>query len=305
MTSLLAAFSRDLARLVAEVMPAVVAVSGRRDGDLYVGSGFLIDRDGHVVTNAHVVEGLKTPISAFVHGGQNHPAALLGVDVLTDLALLRLERPPRASLRLRRSPAALGEICLALGNPCGRYPESVSLGIISGVARTVWQEIGRPIYGSLQTDCATNLGNSGGPLVDAKGQVLGVSVRKDFEAEGVGFAIPADTVADVVAQLKAVGEVRRASLGIRVRRFTPAGGRPSRRGVEVVGVTEKQHDLRVGDLILGVDETPVGDVADLVRLLTGSRVGHLMKLDILRGGKRRVVAVRPQELKAALPGVRS
>ncbi|MGE5359986.1 MAG: S1C family serine protease, partial [Bacteroidales bacterium] len=131
----LAAFSRELSEVVSTAMRAVVALSGHSGEYICTGSGFVIDRAGHVVTNAHVVEGVRSPIDALLHGGRRHPAALIGVDPLTDLALLRLEEPSRHHLTLRRSPATLGEMCLALGNPCGRYPETVTLGIVSGVAR--------------------------------------------------------------------------------------------------------------------------------------------------------------------------
>ncbi len=294
----LAHFSRDLAAVVGTAMPAVVALTGRSGEYMCSGSGFVIDSRGHVVTNAHVVEGLTTPIEAMLHGGGCQPAALVGVDPLTDLALLRLETPSRHHLALRKRPAALGEMCLALGNPFGRYPESASLGIVSGVARTVYQEIGRPIYGSLQMDCAISPGNSGGPVIDVEGWVIGVSVRKDQQADNVGFAIPAETVRDVVAELLTSGEVKRASLGISVKKGTASVDGREIAGVEVVEVAPAHtRSFQRGDVIVRIGKTPVANVTDIMRVLTGDRIGHALSVVLVRRGERRTIVVRPHELR--------
>ncbi len=294
----IAQISRDLSAVVRSVMPAVVALTGESEKYICSGSGFVIDTRGHVVTNAHVVEGLRPPIQARLHDGSPQPAALVGVDTLTDLALLRLEQPRRAHLHLRRRRAALGEMCVAVGNPCGRYPETASLGIVSGVARTVYQEIGRPIYGSLQMDCAISPGNSGGPLIDVKGQVIGVSVRKDQQADNVGLAIPADTVREVVAQLMAKGEVKRASLGVSVKRGAASVNGRQIQGVEVVEIPPgRKRGFKRGDLIVRVGSTRVKDVTDVVRALTGHLIGKPTRVELVRGGERRTIVVRPQELR--------
>ncbi|MGE5360791.1 MAG: S1C family serine protease, partial [Bacteroidales bacterium] len=188
-------------------------------------------------------------------------------------------------------------MCLALGNPCGRYPETVTLGIVSGVARTVYQEIGRPIYGSLQTDCAISPGNSGGPLIDVEGQVVGVNVRKDQQADNVGFSIPADTVREVVTQLMATGEVKRASLGVSVRNGTAAVDGREVPGVQVVEVPGTHARLfKAGDLIVRIARTPVADVTDVMRLLTGDRIGKSLRVEIVRRGRRHTLIIRPREL---------
>jgi serine protease Do len=296
--ALIAQFSRDLATVVRSVLPAVVALSGTSGDYVCSGSGFIIDRAGHIVTNAHVVEDLRSPVDATLHGGAQQPASIVGKDPLTDLALLRLERAPRHHLTLRRKPAACGEMCLALGNPLGRYPESVTLGIVSGVARTVYQEIGRPIYGSIQTDCAVSAGNSGGPLVDVQGRVIGVSVRKDRQADNVGFAIPAETVREVVAELMASGRVRRASLGVTVRKGSVSIGGRTVEGVEVVDApSTRSPGFRRGDLIVRIARTKVKDVTDVVRMLGGDRIGQSTTVELVRHGKRRTLVVRPRELR--------
>jgi serine protease Do len=294
----LAQVSRDLSAVVRAVMPAVVALTGESERYICSGSGFVVDTRGHVVTNAHVVEGLHPPVQAMLHDGSPQPAALVGVDALTDLALLRLEQPRRHHLHLRRRPAALGEMCVALGNPCGRYPETASLGIVSGVARTVYQEIGRPIYGSLQMDCAISPGNSGGPLIDVRGEVIGVSVRKDQQADNVGLAIPADTVRDVIAELMAKGEVKRASLGVSVKKGTVSIAGRQVEGVEVVEIAALQsRGFKRGDLIVRIGHTPVKDVTDVVRALTGSLIGKATPVHLVRHGERRTIVVRPRELR--------
>jgi S1-C subfamily serine protease len=298
--SLLSSFSDELAGLVGRIGPGVVALSGKAGQGAYysTGSAFCIDTHGHVVTNAHVIEDVSGPIEAALPGGTKTTASVIGVDPLTDLALLRLEHKAAAFLRFRRDRARLGEICLALGNPLGRFPESVSLGIVSGLSRTVWQEVGRPIYGSIQTDCAVNHGNSGGPLVDVRGEVLGVNNRKVEGADNVGFAIPADTVLWVVGQLLERGEVRRASLGVRVRKVVATTGNRRLRGLEVVEVPGAQaKGLRPGDLIIGVAGTIVREIADILPLLTAERIGKPLALEIVRGGQRREVVVRPKEFR--------
>ena len=294
--SLLASFSAELAGLVGRIGPGVVALSGKAGAYYSSGSGFAIDKQGHVVTNAHVIEDVTGPIEAALPGGGKTQASVIGVDPLTDLALLRLEQKPAAFLKFRAERARLGEVCLALGNPLGRFPESVSLGIVSGLSRTVWQEVGRPIYGSIQTDCAVNHGNSGGPLVDVAGLVLGVNNRKVEDADNVGFAIPADTVLWVVGQLLARGEVRRASLGVRVRKVEQTVGSRRVRALEVVEVPGAQaRGLKPGDLIVGVAGTAVREIADILPLLTAERIGKPLALEIVRGRERREVIVRPRE----------
>lgn len=295
---LLARFSGELSAIINDAMRGVVALSGVAGEYQCSGSGFIIDSAGHVVTNAHVVENMRPPIEALAHGGSRHPAALIGVDPLTDLALLRLEKPPRHHLEIRRAHVALGEMCMALGNPYGRYPETVSLGIVSGVARTVYQEIGRPIYGSLQMDCAVSPGNSGGPLIDVQGAVIGVTVRKDQQADNVGFAIPADTVREVVAELMASGEVKRASLGVSVKKGTASLDGHELHGVEVVEVPSvRSSSFKPGDLIIRIARTPVRDVTDVVRLLTADRIGKALAVQVVRRGRRFTLTIKPSELR--------
>jgi S1-C subfamily serine protease len=288
-----------LSALVEGVTPGIVGLSGHGDEFSACGSGFVIDRAGHVVTNLHVVRALHSPVDALLHGGIRQRAAIVGDDALTDLALLRLEGRSPAPLRLRRVPARLGEICLALGSPFGEYPESVALGVVSGVARTIEQEASRPIYHALQTDCAINPGNSGGPLIDARGEVIGVSNCLDSRAMGIGFAIPVETVRAVTAELIAVGKVVRASLGVSVIKRAMALRGRTVQGMEVLRVArEARGGLEPGDLIVRIEGRAVREPNDIHTLLTRDRIGKPIRVDVLRDGHRRRLSVRPHVLEA-------
>src|SRR5512133_279341 len=201
----LADFSASLARLAASAMRGVVTIFGRTAEGEVAGSGFLIDGHGRIVTNYHVLEGVEAPLDVVLHGDIARTATILGTDPWTDLALLQVERSTRAHLHLRPTPARLGELCLALGSPLGVYSESASIGVLSGLARTIPQEVGRPIFRAIQTDCAINPGNSGGPLIDARGLVLGANNCADARAANIGFAVPAETIETVVTELKRSG----------------------------------------------------------------------------------------------------
>jgi len=294
----LAELSDELAALVERTVQSIVALTGRGRDFSASGSGFVIDQEGHVVTNAHVVEELRSPLDAVLHGFGRQKAAVVGRDPICDLALLRLEQPPPTWLALRREPARLGELCFGLGSPLGLYPESASLGVVSGLARTVPQKRRRPIFHAIQTDVAINPGNSGGPLVDARGEVLGVNQCIDARAASIGFAIPASTVRFVVDELKAFGKVERAALGVTVvRRPAVLDGGPLV-GLAVTRVGEQAaRELEVDDLILAVDGHPVSDTGDLYAVLTKELIDRPTNVEVLRDGARCQLSVRPARLK--------
>jgi S1-C subfamily serine protease len=296
----LADLSDELALLVERTVTSVVALSGRGADFSASGSGFVIDDEGHAVTNAHVVEGFTGPIDTVLHGSERQRATVIGADPVCDLALLRLERPPGHHLALREEPARLGELCFGLGSPLGLYPESIALGVVSGVARTVPQQRGRrPIFKAIQTDVAINPGNSGGPLLDAAGEVLGVNQCIDTRASGIGFAIPAATVRSVVGELKTFGSVERAALGVTVvRRTAETGGQPvAGLAVTRVADTAGARSLAVGDVIVGVDGHRVSDTGDLYAVLTRDLVDRPTDVEVVRDGTRRTVSVRPTRLR--------
>lgn len=294
----LADLSDDLAALVAAVVPATVSLSGKglEPGGDASGSGFVVDADGHVVTNHHVIEGLRTPLTATLPGRRRLAAQVVGFDKVTDLAVLRLSEPNGAHLPLREAPARLGELCVAIGSPFGAYPESVSLGVVSGLARTIPQAGTRAIERALQTDAAINPGNSGGPLVDARGEVLGVNQCSDVRGAGLAFAIPADTTRHVVAELLAEGEVRRAALGIGVslKQVSLDGVPVARLAVTRTKPEGPAHGhLEPGDVILTINGEVVDERADLFDHLGGDTIGRPVAIEVLRADARTTVEVTP------------
>jgi serine protease Do len=295
----LAAFSDELAELVGRVVPSIVALSIRGADFSGSGSGFLVDDRGHVITNAHVVEGFTQPIDVVVHGGERTQADVVGVDTICDIAMLVLrDRPEVSALELRAHPARLGELCFGLGSPLGVYPESVSIGVVSGVGRTIRRKGMRPIYQAIQTDVAISPGNSGGPLVDTRGHVLGVNQCVDARGAGISFAIPAATARAIALELEESGRVERATLGVTVVRRTASVEDKVRAGLAVtrIGDEASAGGLELDDLLIEVDGQPVSDAGDLFALMTKDRIGQTMEVTVVRNGKAVSVIVQPGRL---------
>jgi S1-C subfamily serine protease len=291
--------SAELTALTDRVLRATVAITGPTPEGASSGSGFFLDTRGHILTNQHVVDGMTPPIKVMLHGGQTALAGIVGADRIADLAVLKLDVPWRHALKIRRAPARAGELCLAFGNPLGRYPESVTIGIVSGLARTAVAGPGRPHYHLLQTDCDVQEGNSGGPLVDPDGRVIGVTMLLDRDSPHIGLAVPGEILLTIVPELMAHGRVARATLGVSVaRRSRDLRGRAVS-GLEVVGLTrERGQRLEVGDFIIKVAGAPVPDPPTLFAVLGRDRIGRPTSRDIVRGGRRQVITVRPWRLEA-------
>ena len=295
---LLARFSRDIADLTGRVLRATVAVSGSTSDGGSSGSGFFLDTRGHIVTNHHVISDVQPPIAITLHGGAKALAGVVGVDKIADIAVLTLDGKWPHALALRRSRVRTGEMCLAVGNPLGRYPESVTIGVVSGLARTASAGPGRPHYDLLQTDCDIHEGNSGGPLVDVQGRVIGITTLLDTESPYIGLAIPADTVRTVVPQLLAAGRIDRATLGVSVakRSVVVAGNQVA--GLEVVRLLRQRGQaLKSGDLILSLARQPVPDPPSLFALLGSDRIGRATTVEVIRGGRRLSLTVTPWRLE--------
>jgi serine protease Do len=218
--------------------------------------------------------------------------------VISDLAVLKLDGIWDHTLPLRTSRARAGELCLAAGNPLGRYPETVTIGVVSGLARTAVAGPGRPHYHLLQTDCGIHEGNSGGPLVDVRGRVIGVTTLIDAESGDIGLAIPVETVKEVIPDLMKHGCVLRATVGVSIKgRIREVEG-VTTRGLEVVRLTQERGQLlKVGDFILQVGGIPVPDPPALFGVLTGERIGRPTVVELMRQGKRRSVTVKPWSLQ--------
>jgi S1-C subfamily serine protease len=295
---LLSRFSRETADLTGRVLRATVAVSGATSDGGSSGSGFFLDTRGHIVTNHHVISEVQPPITITLHGGAKALAGVVGVDRIADIAVLTLDGKWPHALTLRRSRVRTGELCLAVGNPLGRYPESVTIGVVSGLARTASAGPGRPHYDLLQTDCDIHEGNSGGPLVDVAGRVIGITTLLDSESPYIGLAIPADTVRAVVPQLLGGGRVERATLGVSVaKRSLVVAGREVA-GLEVVRLLRQRgQSLKAGDFIVSLAGQPVPDPPSLFALLGGDRIGRATPASVLRNGRRLSLTVTPWRLE--------
>ncbi|MBI5067179.1 MAG: trypsin-like peptidase domain-containing protein [Deltaproteobacteria bacterium] len=291
--SALADLSRDLSRLVAGAAPSVVGVELARGQ----GSGLALAPDGYVLTNAHVARA-RGPVRLRLAGGEVVEAERVGADARTDLAVLRARRGDLPPLPLDEArQLAVGEIVVAIGNPLG-FERSVSLGLVSALHRNLPTRDGL-IDGLIQTDAAVNPGNSGGPLLDAEGRVVGVTTAMLPWAHGMAFAIPARTAGWVAAVLMRDGEVHRPFLGIQVRaeELPPEVARRARqpRGLRVVGVeagsAAAAAGLAAGDLLLRAEGAAVAALDDLSRALV--LTPREVALGVWRGGALRTVAVRP------------
>jgi S1-C subfamily serine protease len=292
--SALAELSRDLARRVAEAAPSVVGVELRRGQ----GSGLVLAPDGYVLTNAHVAAG-RGELALRLPGGQTAPGERVGADPRTDLAVIRASRGALRALPLDESRRLeVGEIVLAIGNPLG-FERSVSLGVVSALHRNLPTREG-VIDGLIQTDAAVNPGNSGGPLLDAEGRVVGVTTAMLPWAHGMAFAVPARTAGWVAAVLMREGRVRRPFLGIQVRGeelpedLARAAHQP--RALRVLGVEPGEPaaaaGVRAGDLVVSANGAPVVGLDDLSRAMVLAAPRELA-LGLLRDGSPRILSVRP------------
>jgi S1-C subfamily serine protease len=292
--SALADLSRDLARLVAQAAPSVVGVElGRGQG-----SGLVLAPDGYVLTNAHVAAG-RGELALRLPGGETAPGERVGADPRTDLAVIRAARGDLRALPLDESRRLeVGEIVLAIGNPLG-FERSVSLGVVSALHRNLPTRDG-VIDGLIQTDAAVNPGNSGGPLLDAEGRVVGVTTAMLPWAHGMAFAVPARTAGWVAAVLMREGRVRRPFLGIQVRgEELPDGlARAARqpRALRVLGVEPgapaDAAGVRAGDLVVSANGAAVVGLDDLARAMVLA-APRQVELGVLRDGAPRTVAVHP------------
>ncbi len=308
---LLDAYSRAVVGVVDKVGPAVISIGVRkrtrspRYGQEGAGSGVIIAPDGFVLTNHHVVEGAED-IQVRLTDGRSFSAHLVGSDPATDLAVVRAEASNLPTAELGDSDSLrVGQLVIAIGNPLG-FQSTVSTGVISALGRALRSQSGRLIENVIQTDVPLNPGNSGGPLVDSRGRVIGINTAMIFMAQGISFAVPVNTVKWVVGELVTRGKVRRAYLGI-AGQVRPIGRRIQRHlelqaatAVEVVSAEEEgpahRAGLRDGDLLVGVNGKSVASVDDIHRLLTGWTGGSPLSLTILRNGERLQVQVIPGEM---------
>lgn len=298
----LQAFSSDLADLVAAAAPSVVGVEHRRGQ----GSGVVLAQDGFVLTNAHVAAG-GGPLRVRLPGARVVPGELVGADERTDLAVVRAAAADLPPLALAERRLRVGEVVVAIGNPLG-FERSISLGVVSALHRNLGGPRGEVLEGLVQTDAAVNPGNSGGPLLDARGAVVGVTTAMLPYARGIGFAVPATTASWVASTLIHEGAVRRPFLGVAARGedLEPAAARAlgRTRAVRILEVQEGSPaaaaGLRIGDLVVGAAGAPVETLDDVVRVMVLGHPAELV-LEVTRAGGPRLLRIRPRppEVRAA------
>ena len=302
--NVLDAYSRAVISVVQNIGPAVISVVGPRGDERGgVGSGFLLTPDGFALTNSHVVHG-RRQLMAVTPEGDSLDAALIGDDPATDLALLRLAAHdlPRAELGDSES-LQVGQLVIAMGNPLG-FQSTVSTGVVSAVARAMRSEGGRLIENIIQHTAPLNPGNSGGPLLDSRGGVVGINTAIVAMAQGLGFAIPAKTAQWVVSELIAHGRVRRLSLGISAtvthlpRRLIRELDLLGDRAVEIVETTPggaaQAAGLRSGDLIVAVNGRLISGVDDLHQILSGFPVVRQLAVTVVRAERLLEVPLEPR-----------
>jgi S1-C subfamily serine protease len=286
------------------------------------GSGFVIDTDGHMVTNNHVVDGAETVTVSFGDSGVNYDAEVVGTDPSTDLALLKVDAPSDILSPLQigdSDKAKVGDPVVAIGNPFG-LDRTVTTGIVSALQREIQSTTAYSISDVIQTDAAINPGNSGGPLLNADGEVIGVNSQiatggSGNGSVGIGFAIPSNTVTDVVKQLKETGEVKHAFLGISgvaldsqliealnlnvdggVLIQTVTDGGPAAEAGLVGGKTpvtvEGARVLTGGDVITAINDDKNPSMEEVAAVVNESAVGDTVKLTIEREGQSKTVVVK-------------
>jgi len=303
------AYSEAVSSVVETVGPAVVRVDSRSGDDKAarggVGSGVIISPDGLVLTNAHVVGG-ATDVHLTDTEGRIGKARLLGIDPDTDLALLRtdVERnhayaPLGDSKTLRR-----GQLAIAIGNPLG-FDSTVTAGVISALGRSLRAQTGRMIEDVIQTDAALNPGNSGGPLVSSRGEVIGINTAVIMGAQGICFAVASNTANHVLSEIVLHGRVRRAYIGVAAqtapvpRRSAVAYRLDNPFGAVLESVEAGSPAAVAGlmsyDLVVRLDGEPVTGVGDLIHLLDRDRIGKPVRIEALRRGRLRDVTVVPTE----------
>ena len=270
------------------------------------GSGFIISSDGFIVTNHHVIE-QATSIKAALADGRVVTAELKGADPSTDIAVLKIYETNLKALSFADSAQLqAGQIAIAIGNPLG-LQHTVTTGVVSALGRTLRASNGRLIDDIIQTDAALNPGNSGGPLVNSLGQVIGVNTAMIPTAHGICFAVSSNLAAYVAGKLIIHGKVKRAWLGIAgqsvnlTERMRAANKLSNHTGVYVFEIVADgpvyNNELRNGDIIVGFGEKAVTSVDDLHQQLNEQVIGQRTSLQVLRGGHKLTLTVIPGQMK--------
>jgi len=300
-------------RAVERIAPSVIKIDvtlparGRQPERSGSGSGFVFTPDGFALTNSHVVRGASR-VGVSLADGRRVAASIAGDDAHTDLAVIRVDAPNLVPALLGDSQTIRpGQIAIAIGNPYG-FQATVTAGVISALGRSLPSRSGRLIEDVIQTDAALNPGNSGGPLLNSRGEVIGVNTAIIQAAQGISFAIAINTAKLIAARLIRDGRVRRSYVGIAgqtvplLTRVVRYFGLSVETAVFVVNVEKgspaERAGLREGDLIVAFGERPVQAIDDLLRLLTEDRVGVAVPVKVIRGTERLTLSITPAESRA-------
>src|SRR5438309_4130360 len=313
--ALLDEYSRTVVSAANRVGPAVVNIDikqrlesqrGPREVGR-IGSVFVISPYGFILTNSHVVHAANQ-IAVSLPDGREYSGQLVGDDPDTDLAVIRIGAPHLAHVRLADSEnLRVGQVVIAIGNPLG-FQASVTAGVISALGRSMHAQSGRLIDNIIQTDAALNPGNSGGPLVNSAGEVVGVNTAMIRPAQGICFAIGSNTAKLVAGWLIRDGRIRRGYIGVAGqnvpihRRIVRFYGLPLETAVLVVSVENnspaERAGLREGDLIIAFDDQPIGNVHHLHKILVGEQLGVPAKLTVIRHTEKLELTILPTESRS-------
>lgn len=316
---LLDAYSHAVIQAAEQVSPAVVNIEvnkgangqgparsrfpGERRG---TGSGFIFTSDGFILTNSHVVH-RSTQLDVTLADGREFKAELVGDDPATDLAVIRIHGENLSAVTLGDSQQVrVGQVAIAIGNPYG-FQTTVTAGVVSALGRSLRTDSGRLVDNIIQTDAALNPGNSGGPLINSRGGVIGVNTAMILPAQGLCFAIAINTAKFVAGQLMQHGRVRRSVIGVGGqdtplrRQLVRHHNLPIESGILVVSIEPqspaKRAGLIEGDVIVGFDDQTTGSIDALHRLLTHEQVGQRAPITLLRRNDKLTLTIVPEEMK--------
>lgn len=316
---LLDAYSRAVTRAVERVGPSVVHISVQyrrersrnsrrplRRSDTGSGSGFLFTPDGFILTNSHVVSGAER-LTVTLHDGRSSKAEVIGDDLHTDLALIRIDSSDLVHATLGDSERIrVGQVVIALGSPYG-YQTTVTSGIVSALGRSLRSQSGRMIDNVIQTDAPLNPGNSGGPLVTTRGDVVGVNSAVLLPAQGICFAIASNTAQRLVGLLIRDGRIRRSYLGVGGQTVTIPRALvryhklSSPTAVQVISVEDRSPaagaGILPGDILISMKGISIISIDLLLSLLTEEQIGVAADLQLLRLGEVRQISIVPSELR--------
>jgi S1-C subfamily serine protease len=317
---LLDAYSYAVSHAAERVSPAVVNISvtqkaqpGRRRPDASqgevrgTGSGFIFTGDGFILTNSHVVQGAKK-LDVALPDGRSYKADLVGDDPDTDLAVIRISAPDLEPVSLGDSQVLkVGQLVIAVGNPYG-FQCTVTAGVVSALGRSLRSKSGRLIDNVIQTDAALNPGNSGGPLVNSRGEVIGVNTAIIYPAQGLCFATGINTAKFVAGRLIQCGRVKRSYIGAAGqdidlnRRSIRYHNLANSKGFLIISIEKDspaaKAGLKEGDIVVAFDGCPVSGVDDLHKMLTEERIGQATRLTVIKRADKREVTIIPEERKA-------